>query len=195
MEMEVAHANAMKHLSELENPSELLRQMIITNEVMRAHNKIDNTLVYKSYYEAVMDLGTERYTPEFYIPDEVPHGEMKQCYINAAILALSDSKYTYVEGYAATDDLGIAMSHAWVEDDQGVLIDNTWGALDRETGVTYYGIKFSTEYLEMRWENSGDSFGGLLGEDYGYYSHLENGMITNDFGVVIGEKVPNGESE
>lgn len=187
MDINTAYKNAERRYADIEVTS-VARQMILTSEVMKEVNG-DNGFRYANFYEAVMDLGTETYVDDLTLPDDVPDGPPKQCYVNAAMLALvNPEKYTYVEGYACSDDLGIVMSHAWVVDYEGRIIDNTWGSLaSPPSGVSYYGIKFSTEYLEMRWSRTKNYFAGVLGEDYGYYEHVKHGMITDEDGVVIGE--------
>lgn len=183
----LAGRRAEEKLAEYDNPSGLLRQMVITNEVMKTMNHRENGFKYPSFYDFVLELGTEKRLDVLDYPDDIGPGTPKQCYINAAMLAFGDESLTYVEGYAATDDLGIAMSHAWVEDADGNIIDNTWGALERKGGATYYGVKFATDYVAKRWERHPTHFGGVLGEDYGHYVHVEYGVFVDDNGVVTGE--------
>lgn len=180
-----AHARSMARLEELDNPSGLHRQMIMTTEVMKAHGGAKD-FRYRTFYDMVLELGEEKHVEKVTIPDGFEAGRPKSCYVNAAMLAMTTNNLTYVEGYAATDDLGISMSHAWVEDEDGNIIDVTWGALEHVTGASYYGIKFSTEYLMKRWDRHPDRFGGVLGEDYGYHVHLEHGVVC-EHGVVTGD--------
>lgn len=73
-------------------------------------------------------------------------GQMKQCFRNAAVLAITYPELTYVEGYASSV---IPMPHAWVIDANGLVIDNTWRTLHTEK-PDYFGVRFATAYLRRR---------------------------------------------
>lgn len=63
-------------------------------------------------------------------------GQAKKCYANAWDLAMGNPlEYTYVEGFAVPEGIGIPLEHAWVIDRQGFVVDNTW-----DGGVEYFGI-------------------------------------------------------
>lgn len=76
------------------------------------------------------------------LPEGFEYGEAKQCYANAANLVLlrdfpGASFYdgvdlTYVEGYAMSANLGIAVEHAWVVTPDGAVIDPTWRDADND---------------------------------------------------------------
>ncbi len=66
-------------------------------------------------------------------------GRMKQCYKNAAHLALTHHELTYVEGYAVSI---IPVMHAWCVTKRGTVIDPTWS-----DGYAYYGVPFTRRYL------------------------------------------------
>jgi len=70
-------------------------------------------------------------------------GQPKHCFYNAYRLAAASryqSRYTYVEGYAARL---IPVHHAWVIDRDGNVIDPTWNG----QGTAYFGIPFRTPYI------------------------------------------------
>jgi hypothetical protein len=72
-----------------------------------------------------------------------PKGEIKACFRNAALLALDDPKWIYVEGMA----LGvIPVLHAWCVTKEGEIGETTWP----EPGTAYFGIPFTTAYLNSR---------------------------------------------
>lgn len=73
-------------------------------------------------------------------PADVPWGLKKMCFMNALTLTLSNPGFTYVEGYASHY---VPIHHAWVLDQDGNVIDNTW----RELGSEYFGIPFERDYV------------------------------------------------
>ena len=75
------------------------------------------------------------------LPIKFKRGVIKQCYKNAAQMALKFKELTYVEGYANNI---IPVSHAWCVDLAGRVIDNTW---DNPEQQEYFGIPFKTEFL------------------------------------------------
>lgn len=182
---------AEERIAALKDDNILTRQMVTTCEFMRAYAQpVTREYAYPSYYDAVLELGTYKFADQYYRSDDVPDGEPQSCFANAAELALAHpDKYTYVEGYACTQQTGVCMAHAWVEDEQGRIIDNTWSILEsapNHAGSHYYGIKFSAEYLALR-AIRGNSFAGLLGEDWSHLDHMKNGMILEN-GIVVGER-------
>jgi hypothetical protein len=76
------------------------------------------------------------------LPANIERGIPKECFRNAALLAL-ETGLTYCEGYA-NSSLGIPLEHAWVINQAGEVIDNTW----RDVGLEYFGVPFNRVYLE-----------------------------------------------
>jgi DNA topoisomerase-1 len=103
----------------------------------------ENTkLKYNGAYDLVTKLG------RFFTPAPRPKGiakeKDKECYRNAALLAIANPEYTYCEGMAMISSVpGLPFSHAWCVDKNGKVIDNTWP----EHGTAYFGIPFNTDYL------------------------------------------------
>lgn len=69
-------------------------------------------------------------------------GEGRECFLNAAHLAIARRDLTYVEGMAMCGFFPV--HHAWVVDADGRVIDNTWVA---ENGVEEDGEGAERQYL------------------------------------------------
>lgn len=91
----------------------------------------------------ILDHG--RYWPFLPLPKSIKPGPERECYRNAALLALGDPRFTYVEGYAAYT---VPLLHAWCVDDAGNVLDVTWRS--REGTPEYFGVPFRRSYLEKR---------------------------------------------
>jgi len=75
------------------------------------------------------------------LPKDVELMTIKECFKNAALLALERPDLTYVEGFAT---IGLVpVLHAWCVDDEGRVIDPTWP----EGGIEYYGVPFDRRWL------------------------------------------------
>lgn len=116
------------------------------------HSRVDGLLQYLDFTSKMRpaDKSTDRFilengqpyfaTPKTYAGKrETP----KQCYRNAACMALDDPGLTYVEGYISVH--GIPVAHAWVVGRDGVPIDPTIKPGVEVSG--YFGVPFSTDYL------------------------------------------------
>jgi DNA topoisomerase-1 len=104
------------------------------------------------------------------LPKGVRRGTMKQCFQNAYQLATRDSEYTYVEGYAMTKGIPLAIEHAWVVDKAGNVVDNTWDT----PGTAYLGIHFDTSFVEQQAAKTGVY--GVLG---GYHMEATRELLEN----------------
>jgi hypothetical protein len=109
---------------------------------MRKMHKVSDKLMYCCIEEFVLKNGKPMKADKPF-PDHLRKGVVKECFKNAAELAL-ETGWTYCEGYA----LGtiIPVIHAWVIDDEGNVIDPTWepnGIECRE----YYGVEIPTDFL------------------------------------------------
>jgi hypothetical protein len=69
------------------------------------------------------------------LPDGMERGEPKLCFQNAGRLAFDG--WTYCEGLAIRESLGLPLAHAWVLDDDGKVVDPTW---DRPEETHYLGV-------------------------------------------------------
>lgn len=73
------------------------------------------------------------------LPKGIIQGRMKECYKNAALLAMEKPNYFYVEGIACGI---IPVLHAWCVDKDKNVIDPTW-----PDGKEYFGVIIKKEFL------------------------------------------------
>ena len=131
---------------------------------------------FKNIDEFVLKNGQAFHAKE--LPEEFEAGTPKQCYRNAALLAIQSPDLTYVEGYALS--FGIPMGHAWVVNEKNNVIDNTWtgpigsGIEDRE----YFGVKFSDQFLTKTLFER-EKYGVLFNPEMGF-PILRNGVGKDD---------------
>jgi hypothetical protein len=103
---------------------------------------------------------------------ETPRMTAKQCFVNAAMLALEDDDLVYIEGYAASV---IPTEHAWCWSLSGKrIVDPTW-----ERGLAYMGIPFTTDFLRRRLLETGKY--GLLDDGLGGFPMLAAGLSAADY--------------
>lgn len=77
------------------------------------------------------------------LPADVARGNMGQCFMNAAKLALVRHDLTYVEGIAFSL---IPCLHAWCVDRRGFVVDPTWKDPEK---CQYFGAPFKRKFLGM----------------------------------------------
>lgn len=82
----------------------------------------------------------------------------RQCYRNAALLALSNEQYIYCEGFACPPT-GIPVHHAWCINAAGTVVDPTWLQADRSD---YFGVPIRRRFL-AQW-TQGASVWGIFSE-------------------------------
>ena len=117
--------------------SEIKRYLRVSDDwVRRANSTFTDTI-----FGFVLKHGRLwRTTPLLQREFRFHRGEMKQCYRNAAMAAMSDNRLTYVEGYA---DSIIPIPHAWCVTARGLVVELTW----EKPGAEYYGVPFKTKFL------------------------------------------------
>jgi hypothetical protein len=74
-------------------------------------------------------------------------GEPKQCYMNAAKMALDDDVLSYVEGYAIVSPVPIPVAHAWCVGEDGLVVDPTWDEGVLPGAREYFGVTIRRDYL------------------------------------------------
>ena len=99
-----------------------------------------NPFLYASHAEFLLRHGRSFEWHPF--PRRLRRGVPRQCYRNAARLALRSGRFVYVEGYAVAPKIGISIEHAWCIDAARRVVDPTW-----EDGCDYFGVAFRTDYL------------------------------------------------
>lgn len=136
---------------------------------------------YSSSEDLVLKQG-KFFTPEKR-PDDIKLGPKKECFANAAKLALERSDLTYVEGYAMVNDrLPLPIAHAWCVDKKGRVVDNTW----ENPGVAYFGVPFKTSYLAKKLSETGVY--GILSGSVGSSDFLKEGVPSEGIASIKKQK-------
>lgn len=78
------------------------------------------------------------------LPRKVRMGRPRECFLNAATLALRKPDiYMYVEGYAVNRWIAMhPVAHAWCITFDNDVVDPTW-----DDGAEYFGVPFRHDYL------------------------------------------------
>lgn len=72
-------------------------------------------------------------------------GKPKSCFQNCFQALWNYPKLSYCEGFAISDEVALAVSHAWLVNDKSEVIDPTWN--NKYTGCTYFGVVFLEEFV------------------------------------------------
>ncbi len=135
------------------------------SEVMQNTGK-NSKYKYRTFYELVLELGQEMKPA---ITSKELRGEPKNCYGNCQTLAFIEPELTYCEGFALSNSIDFPVSHAWLLDQSGKVVEVTW----EEPGRAYLGITFSTAFvksiLKKREEREKSNYLSLMESN-----HLEN---------------------
>jgi hypothetical protein len=116
---------------------ELLRKCTVGNL-----REMNTKLVYAGIADFLLRHGKWYKAVEY--PREMWEGCLGHCYGNAMIVATSEPRYRYVEGYACPIETGLPVHHAWVTDGTHAF-DPTWGPHGWLKGSAYFGVEFSVE--------------------------------------------------
>ncbi|WP_414755915.1 hypothetical protein [Anabaena sp. CCY 9910] len=73
-------------------------------------------------------------------------GQPKSCFENCLKALINFSRLNYCEGFAIGDDISIAVSHAWLVNSNGEVIDPTWIGKNFK-GSTYFGVVFNNDFV------------------------------------------------
>lgn len=85
----------------------------------------------------------------------VGHREEGLCYANCYDAIREFEGYTYVEGYAQ-GGVGFPVQHAWLENEQGDIVDPTWAQVFRPGARVFYcGVKFADTFVVSHVANTG----------------------------------------
>ncbi len=90
-------------------------------------------------------------------------GERKACFENCLKGLLRYPNLNYCEGFAISDDVDIAVSHAWLVNNDGELIDPTWIG-ERFKGSAYFGVVFTDDFVREIAQKT--KCYGILDNDY-----------------------------
>lgn len=95
---------------------------------------------------------------EFPRAAELPRGlrmmTPKECFRNAAMVALRRRGLVYCEGYAMTELIPLPLPHAWLLDAHGCVADPTW-----EDGYEYFGVAIARDFLKRVLSESRANYG------------------------------------
>jgi hypothetical protein len=70
-------------------------------------------------------------------------GTIKECFRNTFKLVENNKDLTYVEGFAITENIPLAIMHAWAVNSKGEVIETTW----KTPGSGYLGVPFNLNYV------------------------------------------------
>lgn len=73
------------------------------------------------------------------------YGEARECFMNAAQLAIDDPSMTYVEGMVGV--YGVPIDHAWCVTPDGVVVETTLEPAKEGCIGHYFGVPFRTDYV------------------------------------------------
>jgi hypothetical protein len=140
-----------------------------------------NDLRFQSYYSLVAEYTEGPRRQGIILPEGFEVMTPNECYGNCFNVVLDHTDVTYVEGYAQATSM--PTNHAWLEHDDGTIIDPTWANLAMVQEVTYLGIKFDTDFVIRRVREVG--YTSILNSDWrAGTSVLATGFVT-DNGVVV----------
>ena len=72
-------------------------------------------------------------------------GKPKLCYKNCFQALWNYPELNYCEGFATSNEVPLAVSHAWLVNDDSEVVDPTWD--EKYTGCTYFGVVFNKKFL------------------------------------------------
>jgi hypothetical protein len=139
-------------------------------EQMRRYARPDRK--YCCFEELILDGGVAMVAATK--PPKLKRGLPKSCYYNAQKIAFGGRGLTYVEGYALSADIPMAIAHGWLLNERGEAIDPTWD----EPGVAYLGIPLKTVWVKafLKDRNNKDNLSIFEGNYLEKFSLLKNGI-------------------
>lgn len=145
---------------------------------------------FRNYYHLILSLGCGPRHAPLVLPDWMDPMQLRNCYENAALMAMEFEELTYVEGYAWHSF--VPMQHAWLEHEDGTIIDPTWaqGELTQYGDhATYMGVKFDIQLLRTLVVKHG-IYGLFTGDSEARYPMLRNGLVMNgDVAIALREEI------
>ncbi|MEP0859728.1 hypothetical protein [Trichocoleus sp. DQ-U1] len=97
---------------------------------------------YKSTQALVLEYG-QPFTKKVKSPFK---GKIKSCFENCFQALFKYPNLHYCEGFAIDDKLPLAISHAWLINEEGETVDPTWIGEQYKNSV-YFGIVFDKEFV------------------------------------------------
>ena len=138
-----------------EHPAHIVRDWIRLEFALFRSGQNTTTQPFDGTRDFVLRLGRD--FPSHPLPKGVRRGLPRQCFHNAASLALRRPKeFLYAEGYAFTK--GLCTEHAWCIDREGNAVDITWRD---DAAKHYFGVPFLHSYVRRQAREQGE-LGGLI---------------------------------
>jgi hypothetical protein len=104
-----------------------------------------NTRSAEFRYKSIQRLILEKGKPFLTRVKSPFKGKQKACFKNCFQAMWEYREFRYCEGFATDDELNLAISHAWLVNENGDVIDPTWD--ENITGCTYFGVVFNREFV------------------------------------------------
>jgi hypothetical protein len=122
---------------------------MIIKEYLQTLSKLNLNDKQKMFYEHILQNGVEyKIKADKSVVNEysvINGAQIKQCFRNSLLLALSCNELEYVEGYYVFNDIPLSLEHAWNTADD-IVIDTTANLLKGEVSE-YFGIKIPKSVL------------------------------------------------
>ena len=78
----------------------------------------------------------------------------RECYYNAQMLAINDSRYKYYEGWYLWEDIPIPLEHGF-NVRAGKVIDTTQHSQNKQRKRSYFGVHIPTSFIRKNMQETG----------------------------------------
>lgn len=144
---------------------------------------------YPSNYDLVHDLGEGPRVAKLRLPADVRPMTPQACFTNCLQMITERDDLIFCEGFATSQNGLLMVDHAWLQDQDGRIIDPTWAPLHGIGDIAvYHGLKFSSRFtvghsLLTGWSSilEGDTL-------YNEAKMLRYGCETDERGIITGLK-------
>lgn len=99
-------------------------------------------------YKSIQRLILEKGKPFLALVEPRPFkGKPKSCFQNCFQALWNYPQLSYCEGFAISDQVVLAVSHAWLVNENWEVIEPTWD--EKYTGCNYFGVVFNAEFVSQ----------------------------------------------